>query len=83
MIGKTTENSLGIFWKGEEVEGFTAYGLNFKTEATCPSFPALFWPGSTEIYGETGDAAHVNNLLKNGLWEPGTPLSSQVGPLPQ
>lgn len=35
-----------------------------------------------EILEETGDDSHVRALLENGLWAPGCPPPSSIGPLP-
>jgi hypothetical protein len=42
-----TENSLGIFWDGDEVAGITAYGYWKVKISTQPLFPKDLWPPST------------------------------------
>jgi hypothetical protein len=43
-----TEESLGVFWLGEEADGILAYGLWPGNVAPEPLFPRELWPADTE-----------------------------------
>lgn len=49
MIDKFTEESLGIYWNGEEVDGVTIYGLFLGQRPDCPVPPSEVWPKSCEF----------------------------------
>jgi hypothetical protein len=44
-----TEQSLGVFWSGEEVDGITAYGYWHQLPPMEPIFPRDLWPAGTEF----------------------------------
>lgn len=55
--GVVPEESLGVFWDGEEVDGVLAYGFWWGAIAREPEFPRDLWPAGTEarpwrFYGE-------------------------------
>ncbi len=61
MTNRLTEESLGIYWKGEEVDGIMVYGYWKGKTNTEPSFPVSIWPEGTEfstfhLYGDDWDA---------------------------
>ena len=49
MIDKFTEESLGIYWDGEEVDGVTIYGLFLGLRSDYPVPPSDVWPKSCEF----------------------------------
>ena len=58
MSKRLTRNSLGIFWRGEEVEGILVYGFWDNTLAKEPVFPTKVWGSDVEwktrrLFGDT------------------------------
>ena len=49
MIEQLTENSLGIFWDGEEVDGITVYGFFKDINAERPIMPNDIWGHNCEV----------------------------------
>jgi hypothetical protein len=58
MTKETMQDSLGVFWKGEEVEGLLVYAYWKGEVTTAPKFPSSSWPDDTvwdetKLYGES------------------------------
>jgi hypothetical protein len=58
MSNSTTRESLGIVWKGEEVDGFTIHGYWPRAAVHCPRLSFDGWP----------DADHQTAKLFGNNW---------------
>jgi hypothetical protein len=54
-MNDSTGSSLGVFWDGEEVDGFSVYGYWPERNEVAPKFPEELWEGATSNATRLGD----------------------------